>query len=247
MPKLAPVAASGALPMPRSLLTAGIALDPETERERELRMEELKGELGRMLALGKGAAVIDRVLSLVIDLERENERFAWRLLRELRYRFGRQTEKLSREELSQFFLALGGDEACAKNTELVVPVPAAPCESETSEPEAPNEDKPSKPPKKPPAREPGGGIKIASFVERHVVEVPVPPEERICSLCGAQKKVCGHVRHERIVFVPAKIEVHEEVREMLGRRLSQGRQRCTAAVLAGGRSPFECPRSSRSS
>jgi len=60
----------------------------------------------------------------VIGLERENERIAWRLLRELRYRFGRQSEKLSREELAQLFLALGGDEASANHAELVVPAPA---------------------------------------------------------------------------------------------------------------------------
>jgi hypothetical protein len=129
--KLEPVVASGALPMERSLLTAGIELDPATERERETRMETLKGELGRMLAEGKGNAVIDHVLSLVVKLERENERFAWRLLRELRYRFGRQTEKLSREELAQLFLALGGDEATAKTAEpLEVPAPARPSDAE---------------------------------------------------------------------------------------------------------------------
>jgi transposase len=212
-PELKPVTATGALPMPRSLLTAGVTLDPETEREREVRMEELKSELGRMLAQGSGAAVIDRVLSLVVDLERENERFAWRLLRELRYRFGRKTEKLTREELEQFFLALGGDEESAKTAELVVPAPAPPDVTEPKDETAP-ETEPDEPPK-PRKRKPGGGIKIAAFVERHVKQVAVPSEQRLCSLCGAQKKACDPVRHERIVFVPAKIEVHEEVREML--------------------------------
>jgi hypothetical protein len=53
-PKLAPVQAPGALPMPRASLTAGVDLDPATERERESRMEDLKTELSRMLADGKG-------------------------------------------------------------------------------------------------------------------------------------------------------------------------------------------------
>lgn len=211
--KLEPVVAPGALPMERSLLTAGIELDPATERERETRMEALKGELGRMLAEGKGHAVIDHVLSLVVKLERENERFAWRLLRELRYRFGRQTEKLSREELAQLFLALGGDEATAKTAEpLEVPAPAPPSDAQTSDAKPANG---GKPPRKPPKRQPGGGIKIASFVERHVTKVPVPAEERICSICGAEKTVCSRERHERIVYVPAKIEIHEEVREIV--------------------------------
>jgi len=62
------------LPMPRSLLTAGVELDPVTEREREARMEELKAELGRMLAQGKGGDVIDRVPERVNDFETAVER-----------------------------------------------------------------------------------------------------------------------------------------------------------------------------
>ena len=213
MPKLGPVQAPGALPMPRALLTAGVELDPATERERESRMEDLKTELSRMLADGNGQAVIDRVLSLVIGLEREDGRIAGRLLRELRYRFGRQSEKRSRDELVQLFVALGGDEASANEATLVVPGSTPPDESQTDD-DAPTEDsKPAKRTKKP--RNPRARIKIADFVERHVTQVPVPDEDRICALCGAEKKLCKHVRHERIEFVPAKIVVHEEVREMM--------------------------------
>lgn len=215
MPKLGPVQAPGALPMPRALLTAGVELDPATERERESRMEDLKAELSRMLADGKGQSVIDRVLALVIGLERENERIAWRLLRELRYRFGRQSEKLSREELAQLFLALGGDEASANSAELVVPVPPAPDESQTADEAPAEEGQPTEPAKEPPKRKRRARIKVADFVERHVTQVPVPDEDRICALCGAEKRFCKHVRHERIEFVPAKIVVHEEIREML--------------------------------
>ena len=213
MLELEPVTAPGALPMERSLLTAGVELDPATEREREARMEELKSELGRMLAQGKGEAVIERVLSLVVKLERENERFAWRLLRALRYRFGRQTEKLSREELAQLFLALGGDEATAKsNDQLAVPAPAPLPDAPSSDADTVND---GKPPRKPPKRKPGGSIKIAPFVERQVTPVSVPAEERICAICGAEKTVCGHERHERIAYIPAKIVVYEEVREIV--------------------------------
>jgi len=214
VPRLDPVVAAGALPMPRSLLTAGIELDVVTERDRESRMEKLKAELGALLAQGQGAAAIDRVLSLVVGLERENERMSWRLLRELRFRFGRQTEQLSREELVQLFLAFGGDEAAVQqDNELVVPAPQPPDEEATSQDSQVSSSE--KPPKKRPERKPGGRIEIASWVERHVTPVPVEEEERICALCGADKTVCGEVRHQRIVFVPAKIEVHEEVREKL--------------------------------
>jgi transposase len=212
IPELKPVAATGELPMPRSLLTAGVELDPHTEREREAQMEGLKGELSRMLAEGKGAEVIDRVLGLLVELQRENERFAWRLLRALRYRFGGQTEKLSREELAQLFLALGGDEAAANDTELVVPAPPPPSADQASDEDVSPEGKPTK---KRRQRKPGGGIQIASFVERNVTHVSVAEQERTCALCGTLKSACDPVRHQRIVFVPAKIVVHEEVREML--------------------------------
>jgi transposase len=220
-PKLAPVQAPGALPMPRALLTAGVQLDPATERERESRMEDLKSELSSMLADGKGQAVIDRVLSLVIGLERENERIAWRLLRELRYRFGRQSEKLSREELAQLFLALGGDEALANHAELVVPAPTPLDDDNEPDDEAASEEKPATEegkPAEPPKKTRGKTqtrIKIADFVERHVTHVRVPDEDRICALCGVEKKLCEPVRHQRIEYIPAKIVVYEEVREML--------------------------------
>jgi hypothetical protein len=45
------------------------------------------------------------MMGLVLGLEQENERISWRLLRALRYRFGRNTEKLDAAELNQLFLA----------------------------------------------------------------------------------------------------------------------------------------------
>jgi hypothetical protein len=53
-------------------------------------------------------------------MERENDRLAWRVLRANRYRFGQNTEKLSREELKQLYLAFGGE------TEADIPEPRGP-------------------------------------------------------------------------------------------------------------------------
>ncbi len=212
-PKLDPLAAPGALPVARSLLTAGVTLDPEIEREREARMETLKGELARMVTEGKGESAIDRVLSLVVGLERENERMAWLILRAARYRFGRQSEKLSREELEQLFLAFGGDEANVKDDELVVPAPAGPEETVATNDESPTEE--TAPSKKRRKKKPGGSIRIAPFVERRVIPVPVADEDRTCALCGGEKKACKHVRRERFEYEPAKIVVIEELLEMV--------------------------------
>jgi len=194
--------------MTRGLLSAGIELDAATERERETRLETLKGELLKMATRGDVAALIDKTLGVVLELERENERLSWRLLRALRYRFGRQSEKLSREELAQFCLALGGSEAEAAAPEPLVPAP--PPETRASEQAAEPNAKP-----KTRNRKTGGAIVLAPSVERIVTDVPVPADERACALCGKAKSSIGPVDHERIEFIPAKVVVYIERREQL--------------------------------
>lgn len=97
------------LPVPKELLTAGIILDAEIEIDRQHRMEELKAKLLEMAQKGQFEQAIDSVLSTMITMERASDRLAWRVLRAMRYRFGRSTERLSRDELKQLFLAFGGD------------------------------------------------------------------------------------------------------------------------------------------
>ncbi len=212
--KTDPLAAPGALPTPRKLLTAHVTLHPDTERERDSRMEALKSELGQMLREGRGESVIDHVLSLVVDLERENERMAWVILRAARYRFGRQTEKLSREELEQLLLAFGGDEASVANEELVVPAPEAPAETVDAQAETDGiaENQTGRKPRK---KKSGGAIRVASTVERREVDVPVADEDRTCAICGRDKKTCKNVVREQIVYEPAKIYVLAENLEMV--------------------------------
>ena len=93
--KQKPFVVEGALPVPRDLLCAGIDLDADIEVERQHRMEALKAELCAMATQGNFANAIDRMMGIVLGLEQENERMSWRLLRALRYRFGRNTEKLA--------------------------------------------------------------------------------------------------------------------------------------------------------
>ena len=91
--------ARGSLPVPRKLLSAGVDLDPEFEQERLLQMEALKAKLTRLIADGKAETAIDHVLSLFLDMGRENDRLSWRVLQAVRYRFGRRTEQLSPQVL----------------------------------------------------------------------------------------------------------------------------------------------------
>jgi hypothetical protein len=104
-------------------------------------MEALKAALCAMAAQGNLANAIDKMMGVVLGLEQESERMSWRLLRALRYRFGRNTEKLAPGELKQLYLALGGDAAAPTPAGgPLVPVPAAPTEELNSDGEvaAPN-------------------------------------------------------------------------------------------------------------
>jgi transposase len=206
-----PIVADGPLPVPRILLGAGVELDADTEAERQLRMEKLKAELTAMAAAGNVATAIDRMMGVVAELEQENERLSWRLLRAQRFRFGSNTEKLAGDEIKQLYLALGGDtSSSAPADSLTVPVPAAPVESTETEtsPKAPAG-------KKRRNRKVGGATVVDPSVERKVTKVPVPAEELTCAICGTKKTVFDVLRHERIEFVPAKVVVHVEEREKL--------------------------------
>lgn len=207
------------LPVPKELLTAGIILDAEIEIDRQHRMEELKAKLLEMAQKGQFERAIDSVLSTMITMERASDRLAWRVLRAMRYRFGRSTERLSRDELKQLFLAFGGDVKQAEaKAELPVPVSEQPeqasdstaADEPESEPSAPVNEQPKK------KRNRVRSMKAAASVERNVTQVLVPAEQRNCAVCGKEMKSFGFVEHELFTFVPAKIVVNVEQREKLG-------------------------------
>jgi hypothetical protein len=87
------------LPMSRELLSAGVVFAEKIEIERQLRMEPLKAALLAMIADGKAVAAIDSVVTTMLAMEREADRLGWRALKATRYRFGRSTERLSRDEV----------------------------------------------------------------------------------------------------------------------------------------------------
>ncbi len=201
------------MPVPRDLLSAGIDLDADIEVERQHRMEALKAELCAMAAQGNFANAIDRMMGIVLGLEQENERMSWRLLRALRYRFGRNTEKLAPVELKQLYLALGGDAAAPTPAGgPLVPVPTAPTEELNADGEVAAPNSTSKKRRK---RKVGGATVVDDKVEKIVTKVPVPEEERTCALCGGAKTVFETVEHQRIEFVPAKVVLHIEQREKM--------------------------------
>ena len=210
-----------------------IPLDADLELARQTRLEGLKARLARMIAEGRGAEALDQVMSAMAGLERTNERLTWLVARANRFRFGRSTEKLSREELNELLLALGGDASMvAPGTEPAVPTPPEPEQvddaSPVDEPESAGAT-PDVPEKKPKKRKRVRSMKIGPDVERIVTVVPLSKEECTCALCGAEMKVFGHVDHERIRYVPARIVVDVERRE------KAGCERCRKDILVAPR------------
>ena len=207
--------------LPAELLTADIPLDADLEIERQTRLEALKARLARMLAEGRSAEVLDHMMLAMAGLERANERLAWVVVRANRFRFGRSTEKLSREELNQLLLAFGGDASeTAPGAEPAVPAPPEPEQVDDASPvdeaESPSTtpDVPEGKPKK--KRKRVRSMTVRADVERNVTIVPLSSEECACSHCGSEMKVFDYVEHQRIRYVPAKIVLDIERREKAG-------------------------------
>ena len=145
---------------------------------------------------------------LAARVDKQGDEITW--MRRLLY--GRRSEKLSAEELGQLVLAYGGSEAEAGANEPTLPVPV--------QADAEPEEQPRRPKKRRPNHR--GRTKLNDALERIVTEVKVPEAERTCVCCGEEMTAFGHVEHERVEYVPAKLQVHVERREKLGCRRCKG-------------------------
>jgi len=122
--------------------------------------------------------------------------------------FGRRSEKLTREELGQLALAFGASEEEAGAAEPEVPTPDGPTESNEGESTDSGDRKRKK-------RKHPGRTRLSAELERKVNLVPVPEGERSCKCCGGEMSCIGHLDHERVEYVPAKLVVHVDRREKL--------------------------------
>jgi transposase len=203
--------AKGPLPVARKQLSQGVKLDAHTEVERQKRMEGLKASLLQAIAAGRAETAVDQVIVAMLELERENERLAWRVLRANRHRFGRNTEKLSREELEQLNAALGGDSSAnGPSGEPSIPTPAAPEQVDdagaVSDEQEPPPDAPEAKGKKK-KRKRVHSMRVGPEVERKTTVIPLPDDELHCALCGRAKHVFDYVDHETFRYIPGKIVV----------------------------------------
>ncbi|HEX5660556.1 MAG TPA: IS66 family transposase [Polyangiales bacterium] len=160
-------------------------------------------------------------------LAAELERAELRIKKLLFVRYGHKTEKLTRDELMQLMLSFGAtaEEAAAEEPNIPhPPAPEEPVEPAPAEPEPAANDKPKK--KRP--NHPGRTA-LSPNLERVITLVPVPADQRRCVCCQHEMHSVKFVDHERIEYVPAKVVVHVERREVLACKQSACRGDMTTA------------------
>lgn len=178
--------------------------DANSETPIEVQVAQLRDAMGEMLRAGDGDGVIETLLEIITQQHHDNARLAKYVDKLLRWRFGRRSEKLNAEEIEQLALAFGATPEQAAQPEPQVPQPDEPEEKDDNgEPEG--EKKPRKKGSKK-GRHPGRS-RLDPNLPRNVTFHPVPADERHCIHCQLEMQPIGHVDHERVRYIPARIEV----------------------------------------
>jgi len=149
------------------------------------------------------------------------ERLKLRIKRLAYLLYGRRSEKLSAHELGQLLLSFGGSEQDARSAEPTVPAPTAPQESIDASTDVARAGK-----RKSKHR---GRTQLSPEIERIVTSVAVPDAERACKCCGIDMVAIKPREHERVEYVPDKLVVHVEQREVLVCKASACRGDATTA------------------
>lgn len=186
----------------------------------KLEAEAMLVPITKLLESGNSAAAIQAMVHLLteqnIELRRVNE---LRLL-SARLCFGKQSEKLSADQLAIDFAAFGGllDAAgfAPTNPTLPTPDPSA-ADLDEPDPQAANEPESNAPPVYGPKKKHGGGGRrpLPKDLKRVENFVKVPEAERACAICGGERTCVTHVEHLRLAYVPGHLEVHVEIREII--------------------------------
>lgn len=147
--------------------------------------------LSKMLATKGAGETIDLVLVLIARLLRNEARLTGKLKALLRGRSEGGTEQFGSTQLNLWKEAL--EEAVEADA------------GESAE-KSEGEERPKAKPKR---------LALPAGLPRRSVEVPVEPELRICSRCGANKVCIGHETSEVLELIPARFEVIVYEREKL--------------------------------
>lgn len=205
---------------------AGRSAEHQGEGPANNQVQQLREMTAAMLGNGNTQQAVDILLGVIGTLQQDNERLGYHLATARRALFGRRSEKLNAEELGQLVMALGGTEEEAAVSDPVVPTPQQDVEQGT--PEVVKQEKKKKKGKR---KRPNhhGRTRLSPDLPRVVTHVPVPADERNCVHCGVEMQCIAHIDHERVEFIPARIEVHVERREKLACQERQCKQDITTA------------------
>jgi transposase len=183
-----------------------------------------------MLQAGQGRHAINTLLDVIVSLQQDNERLTARLHTAMRSRFGRRSEKLTAEELGQLVIAFGGtpEQASQENPDVpVTPVPEDGEDAPEDGEQVPENEGAAKKPRKRRKK-----TAVSSDVQRTIVPVPVPDDQRACVHCKGEMTPIGHVDQERIEFHPARFEIIVQRREKVACKKCR-QDICTADSIPG--------------
>lgn len=185
-------------------------------------IDDLRAFAIELLNAGHGNDAIDLLIELIAKLHNDNNAKAQRIAKLLRHRFGRRSEKVTREQLELFLQELEDEDKQDA---------ALPDDSELPAPEGePVDTEPKRKGKKRKGRKP-----LPENLPRKVVVIEPSPEEKVCETCGADKTRIGCETSELIEFVPAHFVVIEQ------RRVKYACKSCSGGVVIGevGDKPIE--------
>ena len=178
--------------------------------------------------------------AILLEQSVEMQRLTMRDRLSTRLRFGKTSEKLDSDELKQAYLAFDGQPGPDGQVPVgpAVPAPdpaAADVDAELAEALAPSETASNlaTPDAQADSSTPeaastssaaagaqkkgrGGGRRALNEALRRIeTPVRVLDADRPCVLCGRERTCVGHREHVNIEYVPAHVELHVEVREVL--------------------------------
>ena len=178
-------------------------------------VDDLREYAEAQLRAGKTVGLVDSLLSVIETLQNDVASKEGHIATLTRLVFGRRTERLSAEELGQLTLAFGGTEAEANAENPLVPAPDEPASTDEDEDEQPKKKRKNRPNHK------GRGA-LSPELERNITRVLVPDADRVCKQCSRPMTTIGHVSHERVEYVPAKLVVFVEERETCACKACEG-------------------------
>ncbi len=206
--------------------------------------QEATALLAPVRALVQSGGTVEEALAamhaILLEQSAEMQRVKMQGRLSTRLRFGKTSEKLDADELRQAYLAFEGQPGPDGQVPQDPPVPApdpaaAEADAELAEALAPSESTSNvmTPDAQADSSVPdaasttsdvegahkkrrGGGRRALNEALRRIeTAVRVPDADRPCVLCGRERTCVDHREHVRIEYVPAHVELHVEVREVL--------------------------------